>query len=790
MKIQEFVGSFRPSKLILFGIGTLALSAPSGAPAQAPPEQVAQPTTAASPTPSDRAGSEQVATTERVVVTASKREENVQEVPSSVSVIDDVELDNLHATQLSDYSAYIPGLQVGSGGSPGQTTIALRGLAPISSGATVSTYIDEVPAGSSGLYQAATTFELDLLPYDIRRVEVLRGPQGTLYGANSIGGLVKYVTLDPSLTTREFHVGGGLNGVENSEDIGWDAHISGTVPLANNTVGLRASYTRNELPGFIDNVATGEKSINSGSQQGSIVALLWEPNDKFNLRITALGQKIESDNNAIVRLAPITQRPMFGDLQNRVDVDEPFEKKIGLLTTTLNVNLGWADLTSASGYSNTKTDARLDTTTLFGQAPVLFGSDLIGISGFDLGLNLDKFTQEIRLTSKADGRFLWQLGAFYTYERADQNQLAFLRQQDGTPFTGDLAILNTLAKLDIPSTFKEYAGFANATYKFTDRLSLGAGLRYAHNDQNFAQIVTEGILVPLGNTPGRSSEDILDFMVNPQFKLGKDQLLYARIASGYQPGGPNIALPGVPPTVDSTTVLSYEVGLKSEFFEHRLLFDLAGYHIDQSDIQVGAVINNVGVLINGGEATSNGVELSAAYEPVTGLRFGVTGAYTDATLSNDTPALGGLAGDRLPNISEFSGALTADYYFPLWGSHTNAVAIADGKDAKASLSAASPSASGGWKGHVGAGLRLVGDRVSEVESSPTSQKIDSYAALDLNADISNANWTVRVYVRNLTDERAYQSITAVSNGITGTLDHLNGVPIQPRTVGVEVDFRF
>lgn len=132
-----------------------------------------QPTPQPSATPTGRTTTG-VAEAERVIVTASKREENIREVPSSVSVINDVELDNLHATQLTDYAPYIPGFQVNSLGTPGQISIALRGLAPISSGSTVATYIDEIPVGSSGIYQRATNFELDLLPYDIRRVEILR----------------------------------------------------------------------------------------------------------------------------------------------------------------------------------------------------------------------------------------------------------------------------------------------------------------------------------------------------------------------------------------------------------------------------------------------------------------------------------------------------------------------------------------------------------------------------------------------------------------------------------------
>src|SRR5437868_3579092 len=219
-----------PLRLALAGVGTLIVFSTGVSIAQEIPTDQPRPSPVASPSPTPSRVSA-TATAERVVVTAEKREQNIQEVPASISVINDVELDNLHATQLTDYAPYIPGFQVNSGGSPGQTIISLRGLAAISSGATVATYIDETSMGSSGLYQRAQVNELDLLPYDIRRVEVLRGPQSTLYGANSIGGLIKYVTLEPSLTTRDFHVGGGIFGIENGDEPGWDVHMGGTVPL-------------------------------------------------------------------------------------------------------------------------------------------------------------------------------------------------------------------------------------------------------------------------------------------------------------------------------------------------------------------------------------------------------------------------------------------------------------------------------------------------------------------------------------------------------------------------------
>ena len=794
MSIHDFVRPLHSLKPLTAFFIALALAPGAGVFAQGTPtpSPSGQPAPAASPTPTARPASE-TAEAERVVVTANKREENIQDVPSSVSAINDVELDNLHATQMTDYAPYIPGFQVNSLGTPGQISIALRGLAPISSGSTVSTYVDQIPVGSSGIYQRATVFQLDLLPYDIRRIEILRGPQGTLYGANSLGGLVKFVTLDPNLLQQEVRFGGGVSGVSGSGDPGWDVHAGADMPIIAGQLGARVSYARNELPGVIDNVVNGAKDIDSSTQQSGLVSVLWQPNDVISLRLTALGQRIQADNNFNVALDAKTEEPLFGDLTNQLFVNEPFKKTIGLIAGTIDVNFGWATLTSVTGYSNTKTDQRVDATTSFGQAPLLLGFTETGISFFDLSLNLDKVTQELRLTSKPEGPFLWQLGFFYTYERAANSQLLFLRQTNGQPFTGPLALLNTLADIQIPSTYTEYAGFANASYNFTDRLSLGAGLRFSRNEQDFSENVTEGIILPIANTPGSSNENILDFMVTPKFKIDQTKMLYVRIASGYQPGGPNVALPGVPPSVHSTTALSYEAGLKSEFFDRRLLFDIAGYHIKLSDIQVGTFVNNVSALVNGGKATSNGFEFTVGYQPIKALSFGLNGAYTDATLDNDAPSLSGRAGDRLPSIPVFSASATADYFFSLPFSLT----VLKGQQTVAGYSKEGKMVQGEgenkqvarWNGHVGLGVRWVGESKSEVESSPTAFRQDSYAALDLNADVSNGPCTIRVFARNVTDERPYETII-VDTDISGGVDHLLGVPIQPRTVGIEFDFRF
>lgn len=708
---------------------------------------------------STQASAPDAKTLDTIIVTSNKRVENVRKIPGAVSVVNAEQLENLHATQFTDFAAYIPGLQFTSTGAPGKTEIALRGIAPLSSGTTVGNYLDETQLGSSGLYQQAVNFQLDLLPYDISRVEILRGPQGTLYGAGSMGGLVKYVTRAPDLNSRQFEFGGGLSNVSGGGN-GWDGRFGANLPLVTDKAALRVSFARNKLPGYINNAVDGRKDINGGSQDSAHAALLWQPSDDFSLQLSALGQRIDSRNNALVALDPLTQRPKYGNLTNSVWFNEPFRKEIGVLSATMDWNLGWADFISASGYSNTSTRQRSDTTTQFGIFTRFLGSPDAGGSTFDLGLNLHKFTQEFRLTSKPGTPFLWQAGAYYTKETASLGQYAVLTQIDGSPLPPSLAGFGVIARLAIPSTYKEKALFSNASYRFNDRFTLGAGMRYASNDQNFAQVVSEGFALPLGTSPGKSSENVFTWQVSPQFKLSDDSMLYARVATGYQPGGPNVAAPGVPPQVGSSRLASSELGLKSEFADHRVVFDIAAFSIDWKNLQVGRIgppPTQLNYLTNAGKAKSQGVELSTVFKPTDNLRLGLIGTYTDAKLSNNDTTDPN-RGNRLPYIPRFSGALTADYFFPL----------------------------GGWGGHAGGGYRWVGSRESDIENRTTTH-LESYGALDLNADVSNANWTIRAYLKNATNKTAYLNKSEVNGFVT---DRIAAVPIQPRTVGVEFDYRF
>lgn len=726
-----------------------------------------------------------------VVVTANKRVENVREVAAAISVIGERELENIGANSLADYADLVPGMQVQDNGTAGMTSISIRGIAAISSGATVSTYVDEVPVGSSGVYQAANIFNLDLLPYDISRIEVLRGPQGTLYGAGAIGGLLKYVTREPDLSATEFRIGAGLSSVQEGGQ-GWNVRLGASLPLQQDRLGLRLSYARNEVPGYTDNMVDGERDINSARQTSARAALLWE-GESVELKLSALHQGMESDDAASVALDPATGAPIGGDFEGRTWQPQPFTKDLDLYSLTIDWDLGWADFVSASGWSNTDTMSQLDASVQFGEfANLQLGLPEAGASHVRYTLELEKFTQEFRLSSKSGGRFEWQAGVFHSREDAIQSQFVPLMQRDGSPLPAPFAeLFGVLAVIDLPSEYRETALFLNGSLRMGERFKIDAGVRQARNDQWFSQNVPTGVLAPIGDVPGESDESVTTWSLAPQFQLSPDTMFYARVATGYQPGGPNVALPGMPPSVDSSMLRSAEVGLKSQSADRRVQFDLAAFRIDWDDIQVSAQFNGIGGLVNGGEATSEGVELSALLRPTNRLQLGFNATYTDATVKNDfestvIPQPGfdvvlntGLAGDRLPYVPKLAWSATAEYLFDI----------------------------GRAQGQVGALLRGMGERLNdtterqritmpgdastvldEVLTPPI--EIDGYHAVDLYAGIEWDNWSLRAYVNNVTDERAWSTISPIASALTGVTDHWNGVPIQPRTFGLEVDYRF
>lgn len=695
-----------------------------------------------------------------IVVTAQKRVQNVQDVPISISVVGGEELQEQGSASLVDYAGYVPGMNVSNGGTPGQTTITLRGVAPLNASQTVGIYLDDAPVGSSALYNRAGQFTIDLMPYDLDRIEVLKGPQGTLYGASSIGGLVKYVTVQPD--TRQFKVRAGLEGfsIKGGDGLGWGGQVYVNAPIATDTLAISGSFAWRKTPGWVDSVNNAAlKDQNSYEQRGGRLALLWQPTPELSVKLAGIWQSLDSDGNGLYAADLDGNRLGDGRSYNNY-VPESYDVDLDYYSATIDYDFGAATLTSATTYSKTKSRQLQDASYAFG---VLFpllteGAIAPGITPFSLDLGLKKWTQELRLASPSGGRFEWMIGGFYTDETTSNAQLVHSYDMDGNI----IAPLDPLAIVGLPATYKEYAAFGNATFKLSEQFEVTGGLRWARNEQTFTQI-SSGAIVPQANNPGTSSESVWTFSVSPQFHINDHAMLYARVATGYRPGGPNVIVPNVPPSVDADRMTNYEVGLKADLADRMVTVDVAGFWMDWTDIQVTRAFGGVSGGANGGKATSKGFEGNIAFRPAPGFTITATGSYTDATLSEDVPEISGLDGDRLPAVPKFSGALRADYAFELGG---------------------------GNKGSFGAGIRHASSRLSLVESDPLTARAKPYTSVDLNASLTfNDHWTLRAYARNLLDNKGEMARSTMTDGLNRP-SFLAISPLQPRTIGVAIDMAF
>nr|WP_315395486.1 TonB-dependent receptor [uncultured Duganella sp.] len=715
---------------------------------------------APSPTPQRAPQADSAGAIQEVVVTAQKRTELASKVPSAISVVGQAQLERQHVSQLSDLAGYLPSVQIDNAGTPGQTTIAARGIPTLGAGSVVGTYLDDTPLGSSSNFGRGGSFVLDLLPYDIARIELLRGPQGTLYGASAMGGLLKYVTNEPDLKELSGRAGLGISSVDGAGSLGHEERAMLNVPLIQDQLAARISLSNNRTPGYIDNVRAGASDINRVGQQYGRLAVLWRPNQDFSLKLSALRQKIDADDNSLTPVDPVSLLPLVGERQTRKLVAEPFAKTVDYYSATLNFDLRWADLTTATSYSKTRTRQLNDMSNQFGLGFPMLGAPAAGISKYALDLDLKKVTQEVRLASKQAGKLEWLINAFYTREKSANDQLIGAASLDGATLPG----LDPLLSASQPSIYREKAVYGSTTYKFSEQFDVTGGLRYARNNQSYQSIMNAGVLAPLGTASGTSGEGVTTYMFSPRYHLNAHSMLYARVASGYRAGGPNAVLPGVPPTVGAEKLVNYEVGVKSQFFQRRAAIELAAYQIRWHDIQLAAVTDTgLGYLANAGKAKSQGIELTTSVQPIPALRLAFNAAYTDAKLTEDAPAIRGKAGDTMQVVPQWTWSLTSDYSFSVLDS---------------------------WAAHVGGGYSWTDARNSGAASDPLSHRLSSYGVLNLNADIGKGPWTLRAYVKNLNNSNAVTAVTNIENAFTGGMVELTAVRPQPRTIGLELDVSF
>ena len=524
-------------------------------------------------------------------------------------------------------------------------------------------------------------------------------------------------------------------------------------------VGIWGSYFEQQTPGYVDNAHTGARDENDVGQRGGRLALLWQINDALSLQLGGLWQRIESRNDAAVSLTltgvdPPTGVASHGALTSFHPLPQPFEQDIDHYSATLEWDLGWASLLSASSYSHARTHHVQD-------ASFIFGAITGGYSPFHIALDLRKRTQEFRLVSPAGGSVEWLVGAFYTKEDGQQVRDVFAIDTAGRPIA---QLPLRFLFVEFPSQYEEVAGFGSATLRLTDRFDVTAGVRWARNRQRFRQISggLESVIGPPVDASGSSSEDVLTYSLSPRWHASSDTMLYARVASGYRPGGPNPRALDLPPTTEADTLTNYELGLKTQFLAGRASFNVAAFRIDWRNIQQAVTVGGIGSGDNTGDAVSKGFELEASYLPVDRLRIGISAAYTDARL---TAPAEGIAAARLGNTPRWGVSALVDYELAL---------------------------ANRWIVHFGGGWRYVaeqGTAISAQTGADNSYVLPPYGALDLAADLTRGNWMIRLFARNVTDRRAY-----IGGGLGVDADNvpygIDASVLQPRTVGISVDVGF
>jgi outer membrane receptor protein involved in Fe transport len=700
-----------------------------------------------------------------IIVTANKRSQDIQDVPMAVSVMGGYQLERMNATDFGDYLTKIPGVNVISQGE-GMTQIVMRGITSGSGqqNASVGTYIDDAPFGSSTVYAIGGMLTPDIDPSDLMRVEVLRGPQGTLYGSNTLGGLIKFVTQPPDTTAFSGRVQIDGSSVAHGDN-GFGTRVMLNAPLVTDKLAVRVNAFKRHDPGYIDDIGKGKKDANDAKVDGGRAQLLWTPNDRVSLRVSALFHHLDGDDLASggVDVDPHTLQPLYGQYTSKHSPGTgQFDLGYQMYDATLSADFGWAKLIATTSYDHLDLDQNFDLTAAYG--PILgpiFGLPNPGFSE-RTPITQNKLTQEVRLQSPTTQKLEWRVGLFYTRERSSYGETVL-------PFdsvTGESLPLPTLADLHLgPATFTEWAGYGDITYHFTPRFDVLVGVRQTHDKTQYTQ-TGDGLLVGPSNFTITGSDTPTTYLVNPSFKLSDNVLLYGRVASGFRPGGPNVGVPpglGAPLTFGPDKLVNYEIGLKSTLLQHRMTFNVDAFFIDWSHIQLLSSIAGIGFMSNGGKAKSQGLEAALEYRPVAGLTLTANAAWTDAKLTQDTPpGLVGFNGDRLPYVPRWNANVGADYNFPI---------------------------ANGWSGYIGANYGYIGSRITDFQAAPDARyDLPSYKVLDLRAGLNYGKWTFGAFVKNATDSRG---ITVLSFETTDpTAAPFSASYVQPRLVGVtaSVDF--
>jgi iron complex outermembrane recepter protein len=659
---------------------------------------------------------------DEVLVTAQKRSERLQDLPAAISVLSGEFLANSGSNSFQDYLGGIPGVSYWQ--NAGQSNaIFIRGVSSgidVNSTSTTGVYIDEAPVVQS----SGST--VDLNPFDLERVEVLRGPQGTLYGAGSMGGTVRLIMNKPRLDAFddvfESEVSQTAHGGTN-----YEINAMVNLPLTD-TLGLRLVGGFRALDGFIDEVDLGQRNANF-DQVATLRALTrWQPSSQLDVLLAITYQDEVYGAHPEAYLAP-----GYGPYQGGSNYPESGRQPFRLYGLTLNYDLGFAALTSASNEYQKRSVAVRQFPEPLSNLGVAPGTP--GGAGLDLVYDIASFSQELRLASKTVGPYRWLIGAFYADEKGpsleshSETNIAALQSQN-------------LYTAQVPLDQHQVAVFGEAGRHLTDTMMFTAGLRYSQYSSHTVDRESGDLVGGAIDTQSGAADHFLDQRYTLSYEPSGNQLLYVLAASGSRQGGPT-GVAGLPtacgadlqglgfktPPVQTRpdSLWTYEAGSKSTFESERIALNAALYYTQWRDIQstlylqCGSTISS-----NAGAADIRGVELELNTRPFTGWLLSVAGAYTDTFITQPNASAGTATGDALPLVPKFNASLSAEYSFPV---------------------------SRGAVGYLRTDVRYVTSEYADFPSLATGYGIPAYSVTNARLGIHQGRYDIALYATNLFDNR-------------------------------------
>lgn len=709
-----------------------------------------------------------------IIVTAQKRSEAAQNVPMGLTVLQGEQLAKSQSFRLQDFAGNLPGLTFTTV-QGGALEIESRGLTVGSDlGSMTAIYLDETPIQTAGVPADYSNFDT----YDMARIEFLKGPQGTLYGANAAAGLLKYVTNAPDPSGFRASLQAGLSGVYRGSQIGSDLHGMVNVPLSDNSalrlVGYNVYY-----PGFTDDLTLGARDINWARSVGGRGSLLWRPSNKLSIRFSALYHRQEAGDfeYGTEDVYAGTLVPVYGPLiQRRLETRQPAFSSTSIESLTVNWDLGFANLLSESSLYNLNQGSTEDISAYLTSLSTLFFSKVYGISAH-IRLNSSTISQEVRISSKDTAELQWIVGGYLLHQRT-RSDLQLCPVDLGSHLdnctlpTDPNTFLGTGSPLGGTRSKRNYweaAAFGNTDYHFTSKFDISVGARYSSVTQNESPTTLVGPIGPFfGGFDGSTvREGVFGYSADARWRPSKSTMVYARVASGYQPGGPNEPGPGVPPSYKSSTTTDYEFGVKTILPEVHLTGDMAVYHIKWRDI--GVFVQGIGFqsyIANAASAYSNGVELQLNFAPTRGLTIVASGSYNHAYIAalGSNAEIGARVGDRLPLVPLWQGAIDLNYKRHVFGS---------------------------LSGFISASWNYNSNRLELFSSNRLSffrPVLPAHGIINLGAGLESARYSLSAYVKNVTNSLTPNSL--MQNATTGWNGPLSSQGLLPRTFGVTLGAKF